>query len=226
MMTVPLRGAKAAGRVALVDDADYELVTQHRWFVMEKKVEGQRTRGPYAGTWIYRDGGRSLLMMHALITDWSLTDHKNHNGLDNRRSNLRQATKKQNNQNSRSRLGSSSQYKGVLWRERRRGWVATIHHEGKARQIGTFSTEEDAARAYDAAARELFGEYAALNFPHLAHLPVPQGRGRRLSAQQGNLILHLRDHDGLSVREIARRMGLPRTTVQSRYRALTRRIAV
>ena len=177
MKTVPLSGAKAAGRVALVNDADYKLVSQYRWFVMERKIEGQRTRGPYAGAWIRHDGRRVLLLMHKLITGWPLTDHKNHDGLDNRRRNLRNATKAQNNQNSRSRLGSSSQYKGVHWSTRQQRWRANIAHEGRVRSLGVFMSEEDAARAYDAAALQLYGEYAVLNFPQVNGRPARRSNG-------------------------------------------------
>jgi hypothetical protein len=223
MKTVPLHGAKAAGRVALVDDADYELVAQYHWNIMERKLEGQRTRGPYAITWVYKDGGRHLLSMHQLITGWPLTDHEDHDGLNNQRYNLRDATKRQNNQNSRSRLGSSSQYKGVYWNKKQQGWVAAIGHHGKTKWLGTFDAEKDAALAYDVAARELFGEFAVLNLPRLAHLPAPQGRRNGPPEEQDDLLLRLRDQEGVPLREIARRMGLPRTTVQSRYRTLTGR---
>lgn len=220
MKTVPLHGKKAAGRVALVDDEDYDLVMPRRWWVLERKIKGQRTRGPYAVTGTKKaDGRRSLISMHQMITGYPMTDHKNHDGLDNRRSNLRTATKAQNAGNSRPAQGNSSRYKGVHWNSGRRGWRAAIVHQGKDRYLGTFDTEEDAALAYDTAARELFGEYAAPNLPHLAHLPAPQRRIKYPAARDG-LILSLRDRDGLPFAEIARRLNMPLTSVRRHYFAL------
>lgn len=97
-----------------------------------------------------------------------MIDHKNGNGLDNRRSNLRFCTNAQNQHNQRkwgSRSGKplSSRYKGVSW-HRRGHWRAKIQAQGKRRYLGQFQSEEAAARAYDRAARELHGEFAVLNF--------------------------------------------------------------
>jgi len=166
MKTVPLHAAKAAGRVALVDDEDYELVAPHRWRVAEQERKGSRPSGPYAVT-VIRQGGRQVqVSMHKMITGWPLTDHVNHNGLDNRRSNLRPATMVQNGQNSLPNVRrGSSRHKGVHWHSRSRLWIARIRHQGKQRHLGCFASENEAAAAYDAAAQELFGEYALLNFP-------------------------------------------------------------
>jgi hypothetical protein len=90
-----------------------------------------------------------------------ICDHKNHNGLDNRRLNLRYWTIEQNNTNRRKRTTThnsrapSSQYLGVSWCPRREKWVAHIKHKGKAHNLGLFAVEEDAARAHDRAAWEL-----------------------------------------------------------------------
>jgi AP2 domain len=163
MMTVPLRGEKAAGRVVLVDDEDYDLVMQYKWHVMETPGKGnRRARGPYAQTNTRRkDGKATTTQMHAMITGYLQTDHRDHNGLNNQRSNLRDATVAENNMNSRAQLRKKSRFKGVTYL----GWLARISVNGKQRQIGFFETEEEAARAYDAAAREGYGEFAYLNFP-------------------------------------------------------------
>jgi hypothetical protein len=161
---VPLYGKHARGRVALVDEADFDLVMQFRWYVRE----GERPRrpdGPYAFANPYRDGRQRPVSMHKLITGWPSTDHVNHNGLDNRRENLRPATASQNGANRRPVLGHSSQYKGVRWYPPRSNWCARIRVNGKLHHLGYFANEADAGRAYDAAATEFFGEYASLNFP-------------------------------------------------------------
>jgi len=91
-------------------------------------------------------------------------DHINRNGLDNRRSNLRLATKSQNMANAVSR-GGSSRFKGVLWDKARSKWKAQGKHNYKIYMLGRFDIEEDAARAYDAWAVKAFGEFARVNLP-------------------------------------------------------------
>jgi len=156
--TVPLYGEKAAGRVALVDDEDYDLVMAYRWNVWEPEPKpGHRQNGPYAVT-------SSGLRMHMLLTGWPLTDHANHDTLDNQRHNLRPATYAQNQWNRLPRLDCSSQYKGVCLVRDGLWWRAYIDRDGQRRWLGDFASELEAAYAYDAAARELFGEYAYPNF--------------------------------------------------------------
>lgn len=160
MKTVPLGGKKAAGRVALVDDEDYDLVMQYRWHVLEYRRQDGRIDGPYAQTKTRRDGREVGISMHKLITGWSMTDHRNGDGLDNQRSNLRPATKAQNSHNQRPQAGKSSRYKGVCWNRKAKKWVAGIRVRGKYRYLGAFASEEDAARAYTEAALAIQGEYA------------------------------------------------------------------
>jgi len=166
MKTVPLGGKKAAGRVALVDDEDYDLVMQYRWHVYEPAPKpGKRPKSPYAVTTVRRNGRNDVLRMHKLITGWPLTDHADRNGLNNQRSNLRPATRGQNNQNSIGHAKRRSQYKGVCWIPERKLWRANIHYDERQHLLGNFVSELQAAYAYDAAARETFGEYARTNFP-------------------------------------------------------------
>ena len=165
MRTIPLHGKKAAGRVALVDDADYELVSQYRWRVYQRRRPGCRDSGPYAIAHVRRaDGHWTNTTMHQLITGRTGTDHVNMDGLDNQRSNLRPATQSQNMGNTRSHAGSSSPFKGVCWDRQHQKWLAQICVAGRRAYLGRFTGEEDAARAYDAAAREAFGSFARLNF--------------------------------------------------------------
>jgi hypothetical protein len=163
LRSVTLSGRNAMGRVALVDDEDYELVASHRWHVYEE-VRKSGIAGPYAQTNIYMGGKHRLIKMHSLITGWELTDHIDGNGLNNQRYNLREATVSQNQANARPRTGGSSVYKGVCWHKGSRRWRAYIQVRKKQMSLGYFTDETDAAKAYDIAAREYFGEYAYLNF--------------------------------------------------------------
>ena len=147
------------GHVALVDDADFEWLNQWKWHV---------TPRGYARRAVPREGGQRWVLMHRQILDapphlWS--DHINGNRLDNRRSNLRLVTPLQNGRNkvvARSNR-MASRFKGVAKRHNK--WTAAIYPHGKRIHLGYFFTEEDAAHAYDRAARQYFGEYAGLNFP-------------------------------------------------------------
>lgn len=170
--TVPLYGKKAAGRVALVDDADYDLVMQYRWYVWERTRSNGSIDGPYAITRSAICGGRRQnLKMHRLLMPGALqVDHKNGDGLDCQRSNLRVASDSQNRGNERKRHSyngrrTSSRFKGVYWGKRERKWVAQIGVNGRHRGLGSFADETAAARAYDAAALEAWGEFACVNFP-------------------------------------------------------------
>jgi len=144
--------------VALVDDGDYDLVMRYRWNAIEQPGQGCA----YALTNDPAGPSRSL-HMHTLITGWAQVDHRDHNGLNNQRANLRPATHSQNLGNQRKRRGTASRYKGVT--PCKRSWQARIRVNGKQTHLGTYGTEEEAARAYDAAARRAFGEFACLNFP-------------------------------------------------------------
>lgn len=160
---VQLHGKVAAGRIALVDAADYELIGPYRWTVHEGQRPG-RTHGPYAvAKFTDAAGARRAVYMHKLLTGWLRTDHEDHDGLNNQRSNLRPATRSQNLGNQRIRSGGSSPFKGVSGFGRR--WTAEIKVNGDRRALGTFRSQEDAALAYDAAALAAWREFAYPNFP-------------------------------------------------------------
>lgn len=164
---IPLYGKVAAGRVALIDEEDYELVSQHRWNCQEPRKNGRVIAGPYATTSLSRrdHGGKApTLLMHVLIMGQPYIDHADGNGLNNSRSNLRPATHAQNAANRRMKLSGRSQYKGVSPAPNSTGWVAAITRGGELRYLGCFTSELSAAHAYDLAAREADGEFACTNF--------------------------------------------------------------
>ncbi len=145
------------GMAVIVDAQDYLAVMAHGWHAHKG----------YA-TWYARGtvGGKRVLMHVWLMghRDGMTVDHVNGHGLDNRRCNLRHATGAEQARNRHGGRGRSL-YKGVCWATRQRKWVAIIAVDGKNRHLGYFENEDDAARAYDAAARHLHGAFASLNFP-------------------------------------------------------------
>lgn len=141
---------------ALVDDEDFEAVSALAWHL---------TESGYA-VWRGREHGRKkTLRMHRLILGdvKGDVDHIDGNKLNNQRSNLRPATRTQNNGNCRPRSGCSSRYKGVAWVRNYGKWWAYINLNGKRKNLGYFDDEMDAARAYNAAAIQVFGEFARPN---------------------------------------------------------------
>ena len=159
MREIPL----SRGLVALVDDTGYDrVVAAGRWHA---RPHGHTV---YAQRHARLPGGRQTTQqLHVFLSGQPGIDHRNGNGLDNQRSNLRPATQSQNNWNARGRSGTS-EFKGVSLYRRTSRWRAQIRHSGHSRHLGLFDTPEDAARAYDAAARQLFGEFARPNFPEVS----------------------------------------------------------
>ncbi len=163
--TIPL----TRGYVAIVDDEDYEWLSQFSWRVWigpnnKYAVRSEYTRGAGRGSKIgYFRMHREILGLSG--DDASEVDHVNGDGLDNRRANLRVCSRSQNMTNVRKAPGKSSRYKGVSWHKGIGKWTAQIQVGGKLRYLGAFVSEEDAARAYDEAAVGAWGERARPNFP-------------------------------------------------------------
>jgi hypothetical protein len=132
---------------------------------------------------IGQDGKEHTQKMHRLIlgiADPKLdVDHRDGDGLNNCRSNLRVATRQQNGSNQRKRANSNT-YKGVCFDKSRNRWLAGIKVNYKRINLGRFESEIEAAQMYDVAAKELHGEFARLNFP-----PVPTIEPYMIAAVQG-----------------------------------------
>lgn len=160
--TILLTG-KYVGHEMLVDDgADYETLLPHTWTGL--MGGGRITRTLYAVTQHHSATPRSLPAHRMLLGwDWPLIDHENHNGLDNRRKNLRPATVMLNAANGRRHADGSSQFKGVSWHAQKNRWRARICVDGKRYWLGLFEDELLAAAAYNEAAAEAWGSFAYLN---------------------------------------------------------------
>jgi len=161
MKQIPL----TQGKFAIVDDKDYDWLNQWKWHAAKHPPGGYY----YARRQTSRKNKkRWLISMHRQIMNvlsGMQIDHINHNSLDNRRCNLRICNQSQNNQNrSKAKNEKSSQYKGVSQRSGKKKWRAHIQLNKEPLGIGSFDNEIEAARAYDNKAKELFGEFALLNF--------------------------------------------------------------
>lgn len=161
--SIPISGGKA---YAIVDDQDAALILQSTWYLAHNGYAHRNLpRGKKRGGVTY---------MHRLIAGFAETseqvDHIDGDKLNNRRANLRVANFHANQWNrKKTKLvqgkSTSSRYKGVTWDKTGRVWVGQITQNRRRFHLGRYQCEEEAARAYDAAAIQKFGEYARLNFP-------------------------------------------------------------
>lgn len=156
-LTVPL----TQGKVAIIDAEDGDRVLAHKWHVLKSKNTFYAARhGKIA------KGKRQYVYMHRRILGLKkgkYCDHRNGNGLDNRRSNLRKCTKSENGGNTHARLGGSSRYKGIYWDKTRNKWVAQIKINNKRMYLGYSDNEIEATRIYNLAALKYFKQFANLN---------------------------------------------------------------
>jgi hypothetical protein len=151
------------GQVAVVDFADYPKVAGFHWYAARYKNTF------YAQAHV--GSKRRTLRMHCLLLGLPGADHKDGDGLNNRRRNLRPAKGNQNNANVHA-VRAASGFKGVHWHKHRGKWVAKIRVNRRLHHLGYFVDSSEGALAYDAAAREAFGSYACLNFPKVGEQGV------------------------------------------------------
>jgi hypothetical protein len=151
------------GKFTLVDQNDFYWLNNFDWFTKKNNKSFYAVR-------LDNDCAKwpTMVSMHRQIMNSPkglLVDHRNLDGLDNRRSNLRIATYSENNCNRLKKKNTSSRFVGVCWEKTKSRWVTHIRHNGKIIYLGLFKSEIDAANAYDQAARMYHKEFAHLNFP-------------------------------------------------------------
>lgn len=151
------------GYFAMIDAEDADRVSPWLWSVLERPG-----RSSYV---LRREKGLGTVYLHRFLMNAPpglQVDHVDGDGLNCRRGNMRLCTASQNQMNrANARSEKSSRYKGVFWSKHHRKWIAQIKLDYVGRCIGRFDSEDDAAMAYDAAARETFGAFARLNFPSM-----------------------------------------------------------
>lgn len=159
MKCINLRGKVANGATVLVDDEDFVELSKFKWHLLKVGYAARRELGKKIDPRLY-------ITMHRAILNPEIgkqVDHINGNKLDNRRENLRICSKAENMRNTNKRRNNTSGFKGVV-QSRKGRWVAHITKDYKMIHLGTFTNPKEAAVAYDNKARDIFGEFAKLNF--------------------------------------------------------------
>ncbi len=145
------------GKFMMVDDEDYPILSTFKWYW---------SNGYAIAIPISRKALKWEIRAHRLITmapTGMEVDHINRDRLDNRRVNLRVCTKAENRRNTPMKSFNTSGYKGVSWSHDKQKWAAHIYAEGRSRYLGYYLTKEDAALAYNEAAKKYHGRFAGLS---------------------------------------------------------------
>lgn len=150
--------------VALVDDEDYEFLSQWKWHVFRHESGKYYAK---RGEWDPDTKKVKTVFIHRIILNASSevkVDHWDNDGLNNQRSNLRIVTTSQNGANVNKRPGNTSGYKGACWHKITKKYISKLKFRGKYIYLGYFDDPVQAAKMYDFWARDLFKEFAVLNF--------------------------------------------------------------
>ncbi len=156
MRTIVINSLKHGIHNVLVDDEDYEMVSQFKWYLFKNRyiyyAESYRLRKEY-----------KIRCMHNLILQTKMVDHIDGNGLNNQRSNLRPCTNSKNQMNKRKRTIGTSVFKGVFYEKDRNKWRVSITLDGRRIRLGRYNTEKEAAQAYNEASIRYFGNFRLEN---------------------------------------------------------------
>ena len=160
MKYIQLSGTLGKGKVAVVDDEDFDRAIKLKWYWLRGYAQSSANR-------IKGSKVRQSYFLHRFIMNAPRgfeVDHINHNKLDCRKNNLRVVTHAQNQINMNRHKDNTSGFKGVTWHEIANRWQARISIGGRCTHLGLFDTRELAAKAYDSAAKENYGQFAKLNY--------------------------------------------------------------
>lgn len=170
MKIIYVNSPKHGMKEVLVDDEDYDLLSLHQWTIVKKETDNSfyckrnSRRDPVTNK-------QKSIIMHRVIMNITdpkvMIDHKDHNGLNNQKSNLRPCNSAQNGANRLKNKNASSKFFGVCYSKKLKKWNAFLQIKRGNANLGYFQNEEDAARHRDKIAKEKFGEFAILNFPEL-----------------------------------------------------------
>ncbi len=143
-----------------MDDEDFDELSKYRWDAHKERFVWYATRYQKNGVREYTRVRMHRQIMGAVSEQ---IDHKDGDGLNNQKRNLRFCTNSQNLMNSRTRKDNSSGFKGVTYHRKNKKWRTQLHLDGKSISAGCHATKEQAAMAYNRKAAELFGDFARLN---------------------------------------------------------------
>lgn len=147
------------GKFALIDDEDFEWLNQWKWFANKIRHTWYAGRNRHKSEVL----GPSTIYMHRELCSGDMVDHRDRNGLNNRKSNLRNCSNQQNVYNSKIRSDNTSGLRGVCWDQQSGKWRASIRVTGKLVYLGSFSNKSKAAKIYNEAALKYQGSFAHLN---------------------------------------------------------------